>query len=340
MPSPAPTVRPAAAGDPTLGRIILAFLAVYIIWGSTYLAIRWAIETIPPFTMAGIRFLVAGSLLLVWARARGVPAPTRGQLRDGVVVGALLLLGGNGAVVWAEQWVDSGLAALLVATVPFWMVLLDWLWGDGRRPSVWAWMGIVWGLFGIWLLVGGGGFGVLEGQALVGGAVLLAGSMSWALGSIQSRRARIPAAPRMATAVQMLAGGVLLAAAGAVSGEWARWDPSGTSLRSLLSLAYLIVFGGMVGYSAYIWLLRVSTPGRVATYAYVNPVVALFLGWLLAGEELGPRTLVAGTIILSAVVVLNRVSPPGRGRRGRAAAGPPAVVHAPVPRDGRGDGDP
>jgi drug/metabolite transporter (DMT)-like permease len=241
-------------------------------------------------------------------------------------------------VVWAEQWIDSGLAALLIATVPFWMVLLDWLWGGGRRPSGWAWVGIGWGLLGIWLLVGGGGFGVLEGPALVGGAVILAGSVSWAVGSIHSRRAEVPAAPRMATAIQMLAGGVLLTVAGIVAGEWSRWDPGATSLRSGLSLAYLIVFGGMVAYSAYIWLLRESTPGRVATYAYVNPVVALLLGWLLADEPLGPRTLLAAGVILSAVVLLNRVSRPRRPRTGSApaVAGVAARNGAPV-RDTPGD---
>ncbi len=326
--------------DPPLVPVLLAFLSVYLIWGSTYLAIRWAIETIPPFTMAGIRFLIAGSLLLLWARARGVPSPTRAQIRDGVVAGALLLLGGNGAVVWAEQWVDSGLAALLIATVPLWMVLLDWLWGGGRRPSRWAWIGIAWGLFGIWLLVGRGGFGVLEGPALVGGAVILAGSVSWAVGSIHSRRAAIPAAPRMATAIQMLAGGVLLSGAGILAGEWSRWDPWATSLRSVLSLAYLIVFGGMVAYSAYIWLLRVSTPGRVATYAYVNPVVALLLGWALADEPLGTRTLVAAGVILSAVVLLNRVSRPGRGRRGPAPPASPGAAMPSPARSRKADGDP
>ena len=334
-----PRPAPSGTGDglePPLAKVLLAFLALYLIWGSTYLAIRWAIETIPPFTMAGIRFLIAGSLLLLWARARGVPGPTRAQLRDAVVAGALLLLGGNGAVVWAEQWVDSGLAALLIATVPFWMVLLDWLWGGGRRPSGWAWVGIGWGLFGIWLLVGGGGFGVLEGPALVGGAVILAGSVSWAVGSIHSRRAAVPAAPRMATAIQMLAGGALLTVAGAAAGEWTRWDPAATSARSVLSLAYLIVFGGMVGYSAYIWLLRVSTPGRVATYAYVNPVVALLLGWLLADEPLGPRTLLAAGVILSAVVLLNRVSRPRRSRRGSA----PAIAGVVTRNDAPGPGTP
>lgn len=300
--------------DPSVAALILAFLAVYLIWGSTYLAIFWAIETIPPFTMAGIRFVIAGSLLAAWARWKGVPGPTVEQVRDNAVVGALLLVGGNGAVVWAEQWVPSGLTALLIATVPFWMVLLDWLWTGARRPSLVAWLGVVWGLFGVWLLVGGGGSVGIGGDGILGAVVILVGSLSWAFGSIHSRRIRVPAAPRWATAVQMLSGGILLALVGALAGEWTAWAPMQTSLRSLLALAYLIVFGGMIAYSAYIWLLRVSTPGRVATYAYVNPVVALFLGWAFAGEPLTPRTLWAAAMILSAVVLLGRVSRPLRRR--------------------------
>lgn len=314
MSAPATVPLDASPPDPGTLRVGLAFLAVYLIWGSTYLAIRWAIETIPPFTMAGIRFLVAGGLLFTWARLRGQPVPTRRQLRDGALVGALLLVGGNGAVVWAEQWVDSGLTALLIATVPFWMVLLDWLWAGSARPSRWAWIGVGWGLAGVWLLVGRGGFGLLQGPALLGGVVILAGSLSWAFGSILSRSVRLPASPRMTTAVQMLAGGVLLTVLGGVSGEWQSWVPAATSLRSLLSLLYLIVFGALVAYSAYIWLLRVSTAGRVATYAYVNPVVALFLGWGLAGEPMTGQTLVAAAIILSAVMLLNRVARPRRLR--------------------------
>lgn len=303
---------------PAVVRVLLAFAAVYVIWGSTYLAIRFAIETIPPFTMAGARFLTAGALLYGWARARGVPRPTRRQLRDGAVVGAFLLLGGNGAVVWAEQWVPSGLAALLVATVPLWMVILDWLQGGGARPSPGIGFGLVWGLAGVALLTGGLGAEAFEPRALVGGLVILGGSLSWAAGSIYARSATVPTAPRMATAVQMLAGGALLTVAGAGAGEWAGFDPGAVSLRSAAALAYLIVFGALVAYSAYIWLLGVTTAARVSTYAYVNPVVALLLGWALADEPLTPRTLVAAGVILSAVLVLNRL---GRRRRSAPSAG-------------------
>ncbi len=300
--------------DPSTLRVALAFAAVYLVWGSTYLAIRFAIETVPPFTMAAVRFLIAGALLYVWARLRGAARPSRREWRDALVVGGLLLLGGNGAVVWAEQWVASGLTALLVATVPLWMVLLDWLWAGAPRPGVWSWFGLLWGLFGVWLLVGTQGNGVLTGPALVGGIVVLAGALSWAWGSILSRSMQFPSGPGMSTSLQMLAGGTMLCGAGALSGEWSSWAPAGTSLKSILALGYLIVFGAMVGYAAYIWLLRVSTPGRVATYAYVNPVVALLLGWALADEPLSLRTLAAAFVILSAVVVLSRVSAPSRPR--------------------------
>jgi drug/metabolite transporter (DMT)-like permease len=302
-----------------------AFGAVYLIWGSTYLAIRFAIETIPPFTMAGLRFLVAGGVLFAWARLSGAPAPTRAQWRDGAVVGALLLLGGNGAVVWAEQWVASGLVSVLVATVPLWMVLLDWLWAGAERPRPAAWFGLAWGLFGVWLLTGGIGDGLRDGPWLMGVLVVLAGALCWAFGSILARQAHLPPRPRMATAVQMLAGGMLLTGAAAVAGEWGSWDPAATSLKSLAALAYLVVFGAVVAYAAYIWLLRVSTPGRVATYAYVNPVVALLLGWALADEPLTSRTLIAAAVILSAVVLLNLVSRPREPRPKKAARDPDLV---------------
>ncbi|MEK9502233.1 EamA family transporter [Gaopeijia maritima] len=311
----APSHRPDPA-DPSLARLLLAFAAVYLIWGSTYLAIRFAIETMPPFTMAGVRFLSAGALLYLWARSRGAPNPTRRQVRDGAVIGAFLLLGGNGAVVWAEQWVPSGLVALLVATVPLWMVLIDWGWGDGERPSIGVALGLVQGLVGVAWLTGG-----LQGEefgprAMVGGVVVLLGALSWAVGSIVARTAQAPAAPRMATATQMLAGGAMLLVVGGGAGEWSGFAPAQVSAASWLALAYLVVFGALVGYSAYIWLLGVTTAARVSTYAYVNPVVALVLGWALADEPLTPRTLGAAAVILSAVLILNRL-----GRRRRVPVG-------------------
>jgi len=298
--------------------IVAAFAAIYLIWGSTYLAIRFAIETLPPFLMAGVRFLVAGSLLFGWALLKGAPLPDRGQVRDATIVGLLLLLVGNGAVVWAEQWVPSGLAALLIATVPLWMVLIDWLWAGRPRPRPAVWASIALGLCGVALLVGTDGIRIESPEELIGMAAILGGSFVWAAGSIYSRGARLPVAPRMGTAVQMLSGGTALLLVGSLLGEWGRFSVETTSAKSIFALLYLIFVGGIIGYGAYIWLLREAPAERVATYAYVNPVVALFLGWWLASEPIGPRTILAAFVTLSSVVMLNLLT-----RRGWGVSGPP-----------------
>lgn len=293
--------------------IIAALLAVYVIWGSTYLAIRFAVETLPPFLMAAVRFLVAGAILYGWRRAKGFPRPTRQQWRAATVVGGLMLLGGNGGVVWAEQWIESGTAALIVATVPLWMVLLDWLRPEGRAPRPLVWAGIAVGLAGVVIL-----FGAPENGDMytAGWVVLVLASISWALGSIYSRTAPLPA-PLLATGMQMLAGGGLLLVAGLVTGEWRDLDPSTFSTRSILALLYLIVFGALIGYSAYVWLLRVTSAAVASTYAYVNPVVAVFLGWLLAGEALTPRIALASVVIVGGVALITLA-----GRRRPAAVRP------------------
>jgi drug/metabolite transporter (DMT)-like permease len=296
--------------------VVAAFLAVYLIWGSTYLAILFAIETIPPFLMAGARFLLAGGVLLAWTRWHGAPMPTREEWRGATLVGLLLLLGGNGAVVWSEQWVPSGLVALLVATVPLWMVILHWLWGGGSRPGPALLLGIAWGLVGVALLVGSQEIGSGSREDLLGGLVVLGGSLSWAFGSVWQRRARLPRHPHTASAAQMIGGGAGLLVAAALAGDLGRFDPGAVSLRSAVSVLYLVVFGSLVAFSAYLWLLRVTTPARASTYAYVNPVVALLLGWGLAGEPLGGRTLLAAFVILTSVMIITvqggvrRVSPP------------------------------
>jgi drug/metabolite transporter (DMT)-like permease len=295
----------------TRAGIIAALAAVYIIWGSTYLAIRFAVETLPPFLMAGVRFVVAGSVLYGWRRAKGFPRPSPGQWRSATIVGALMLLGGNGGVVWAEQWIESGTAALIVATVPLWMVLLDWLGPGGRAPRKMIWAGIIVGLAGVAILFGAPDDGEMY---TAGWVVLILASISWAVGSLYSRSARLPA-PLLATGMQMLAGGALLLVAGVLTGELGGLDPSTFSTRSVLSLLYLIVFGALVGYSAYVWLLRVTTPAVASTYAYVNPVVAVFLGWVLAGEALTPRIMLASAVIVGSVALITRAS-----RRPRPAA--------------------
>jgi drug/metabolite transporter (DMT)-like permease len=304
----------------TRGRVVAGFAAVYVIWGSTYLAIRYAIETLPPFLMAGVRFLIAGTLLFAWTRRGGGPLPSRRHWLGATIVGALLLLGGNGGVVWAEQSVPSGVAALLVAIVPCWMVLLDWARPGGTRPTVPIAAGLVLGLGGIVLLVGPGALGSAERVDPLGAAALLFASLSWAAGSIYSRHTALPPRPLQATAMQMLAGGALLVLAGLAAGEPARLDFSAISSRSVFAMLYLIVFGSFVGYSAYVWLLRVSTPARVSTYAYVNPLVAVLLGWGLAGEPLTRRMMIAAAVIVVGVALIT-VAGQGSARANRSAAG-------------------
>ncbi|MCK5651605.1 MAG: EamA family transporter, partial [Gemmatimonadetes bacterium] len=285
-------------------RVLAALVSLYLIWGSTYLAIWFAIDTLPPFLMAGFRFVVAGGLLYGWARSRGAPHPSLRFWRTAAVTGALMLAGGNGAVVWAELFVPTGLVALLVATVPLWIVLLDWAWGKGRAPAVGTILGVLWGFAGVVLLITGGEIGQGSRNDLLGGLLVLGGAAAWATGSVVSRYAARPSAPGIGTAMQMLCGGLVLLAIGLARGEIGTIDPGQISAASVLALCYLVVFGSLVAFSAYIWLLRNTTPAVAVTYAYVNPVVALFLGWALVGEPLTSRTLLAALIILSAVLVI------------------------------------
>lgn len=290
--------------SPGRGKVVAAFAAVYIIWGSTYLAILYAIETLPPFLMASVRFVIAGTLLYAWSLPRAPRRPTGAEWRAAFVIGGLLLLGGNGAVVWAEQMVPSGIAALLVAVTPCWMVLLGWLWHGARRPGLRTVTGLLLGFGGIALLIGPS---ALVGSGSVhpaGALVLMLGSLCWATGSIYSKKAPTAPGALLATGMQMLMGGGLLFLAGVVTGELGRLDPGAVSLRSALAVLYLIVFGALVGYSAYVWLLRVSTPARVSTYAYVNPVVAVLLGWAIAGEALSLRMGLAAVIIIAGVALI------------------------------------
>ncbi|HEX6059235.1 MAG TPA: drug/metabolite exporter YedA [Gemmatimonadaceae bacterium] len=294
---------PHASAAPSRARILAAFAAVYVVWGSTYLAIRIAIDTMPPFLMAGVRFLVAGGLLYAWARSRGAPAPTRRQWITAAIVGGFLLLGGNGGVVWAEQRVASGVAALLVATVPLWVVMLEWLRG-GTRPGLGTTAGVVLGLAGLAILVEPGS--LLGGGRIdtLGALVLVGASLSWSIGSLYSRRHKSGDTPLLGSATQMLMGGALLVVFSLVTGDAARLDLAGVTLASMLALVYLIAFGSLVGYTAYIWLLGVVAPSRVATYAYVNPVVAVFLGWLILDEPVTSRVLLAAGVIVAAVALI------------------------------------
>jgi drug/metabolite transporter (DMT)-like permease len=293
---------------PSRTRIALAFAAVYLVWGSTYLAILYAIESIPPFLMAATRFLVAGGVLYLWARLTGGTRPTKAQWVATAITGILMLAVGNGAVTWSEQRIPSGLAALFVATVALWMVLLEFLRKNGTRPTRLSIIGLLLGFGGVALLVGPAALTNARDVDVLAALVLIGASLSWAAGSVYSRVLARPASAALGSGMQMLAGGIVLAIVGVSSGEVGQLDIAAVTTRSMLSVAYLIVFGSLVGFTAYAWLLRVCTPAAVATYAYVNPMVAMLLGWLIAGEEFGPRMIVAAAIILSGVALINRAS--------------------------------
>lgn len=286
-------------------RLLAAFAAVYVVWGSTYLAIRFAVETLPPLLMAGVRFMIAGGILLAWARLRGgSDGPTRRDWITGLLGGALLLLGGNGAVVWAEQRVPSGIAALLVAVVPFWMVVLDWLRPGGRRPAAFVFVGLGLGLAGLALLVGPSSFRAGGDIDVAGAAVLIAGSLSWAVGSLYTKGSPRPSSPNNGSGTQMFAGGICLLVVALLSGEGGRLDLAHASARSLMGFAYLVTFGSLIGFTAYAYLLAHTSAAKAATYAYVNPVVAVLLGWAFANEPITSRTIVAAAVILAGVAII------------------------------------
>jgi drug/metabolite transporter (DMT)-like permease len=288
-------------------KVWLALLTVYVVWGSTYLAIRVAVRTLPPFLMAGVRFLVAGGLLYAWAIRRGDAAEDpigRPQWRSAFLVGGLLLLGGNGGVVFAERVVPSSIAALVVATVPIWMALFAARRG-GERLLFKAVVGLALGLAGVVLLVRAGGSN--GGFVDPFGVILLVGaSVSWAFGSVWARHLPLPRRPLVTTAMEMIGGGALLSLAGVVTGEIGQIDFEAFSASSLLALAYLIVFGSWAGFSAYVYLLHNASTSVASTYAYVNPVIAVFLGWALLSEPVTALTLVAAAMIVGAVVLILR----------------------------------
>ncbi len=280
-----------------------ALLAVYLIWGSTYLAIRFAVETTPPFLSAAFRFIVSGAFLYTWRRIAGDPKPTGAEWRSAATVGIFLLLGGNGGVVWASQFIPSSLAALLVATVPLWMVAMDSARPSKQKPSVRAIIGILTGFCGVVLLIR---FAVSDDAFfnLVGATAVLFASLSWAVGSLYARSAKLPESQLLATGMEMFAGGIALLLIATAVGEWHRLDMGAVSLRSALALAYLTVIGS-TAFVAYAWLLRVAPTPLVSTYAYVNPLVAVLLGYFLADEPMTARTLFSAGLIIGSVVLVS-----------------------------------
>ncbi len=289
---------------------VAALLSIYLIWGSTYLAIRVVIETMPPFLTSSIRFMIAGLLFYAWARLRGADRPKAIHWRSASVVGALLFLGGNGAVVWAEQWLASGMVAMLIATEPLAIALLLAFWpGETHRPGWKTFAALGVGFGGAILLALSGGVVSDSPAPWFAPWVVLLGTASWATGSLYSRDAPAAKSPVMTTGMQMFTGGVFLGVMALVRNEPAAVDPSGFSTASIVAFFYLMIFGSMIAFGAYSWLLRTTDPTLISTYAYVNPMIAVFLGWLLMSEPIGGKTIVASALIVSAVIVVLRRRP-------------------------------
>lgn len=288
--------------------LIAAFAAVYIFWGSTYLAIKYAIETLPPFLMAGTRFVIAGGILLVIARfSKDYETPKAAHWKTSFIVGTLLLLFGNGGVVFAEKYISSSLAALLVATEPFWVVLLSWLWLGKARPNIKTIAGLGLGFLGVYLLIGGQPAHATDAGSsmqFLGAIAIILAAMAWATGSIYGLRAPVPKSAIQTSGMQMLSGGIVLFVVSFLSGEMFRFDIAQVSSNSVFGLIYLIIFGSLIGFTAYSWLLKNAQPSIVSTYAYINPVVAVFLGWMIANETFTTQMLIGAGIIVGSVALI------------------------------------
>ncbi|MCQ3931859.1 MAG: multidrug transporter [Chloroflexi bacterium] len=288
-------------------KIGVAFLAIYLIWGTTFLGIRIAVETIPAFMMAGLRFFFAGGIMMVILLARGGYFPSLRHWRSAVIVGGLMLVGGIGLVSFAEERISSGLAALVVATIPIWITLFGWLGFGGKKPSPQIFTGLGLGFVGIILLFAPSLDA--DNDQLAGMGIVFIGAMFFAMGSLYSRRAPLPQDTRMSTASEMLAAGILLLGVSLLLGEPSRLDITSISLRSIVALIYLTIFGSIIGYTAYLWLLKTVEPAKVSTNFYVNPVIAVVMGWLVADENVTLPMIFATIVILAGVAVINTKLP-------------------------------
>jgi drug/metabolite transporter (DMT)-like permease len=293
--------------------VLVCFAVIWFVWGSTFLAIRIAIADLPPVLMCGLRLLLAGALLLAWAALTRAPLPSPREARHAALVGLMLPAAGNGSVTVSELHVPSGIVALLVATIPLWMALLASFGPHAMPPAGRARLGLVLGFGGILLLIGPGLLDAARAEFSPWWALLpVAGSLSWAWGSLWSRRVALPVSPVASTGIGLAAGGVVLLALAVPSGDWARFEPAAVGAAAWAALLYLAVAGSVLGYSAYLFLLREVAPGKVATYAFINPVVAMALGWAFAGEALSPRTLQAAVIVVVAVALITTARAPAR----------------------------
>ena len=292
-------------------KIWLALLALYIVWGSTYLGIKVAIETIPPFFHASIRFLISGMILVIWQRSAGHAMPTRKQWVSAAIIGTLLLLGGNGLVSWAEQFIPSGIAALIIGSMPMFLVVAEALRPNGVKPTWRAIIGLLIGFVGIFILVGPAEISGSSTKLNTFGVIALLGAcVTWASGSVYSKTADLPKSSLMNTGAQMLMGSFSLLIVSLLTGELHGWDIAAVSSRSIYGLTYLILVGSLVGFASYGWLLQNAPISLVATYAYVNPIVAVFLGNWIGNEPLEPRIWIAAAIIIGSVIFINTGNKP------------------------------
>lgn len=292
---------------PTRLNIAIALLIIYVVWGSTYLAIKFAVVSVPPLMMAGIRFSVAGAILLAIVAPRNTQPLEWRHWLSCMLVGGMLLIGGNGPVCWASQFVPSGISALVVSTAPIWFAVLDWTIFRGPRPGPLTVVGLAAGLGGVYFLIDPHKFDSHDPTAAVPlwpALSLLSACFFWTLGSLLSRRLPLPNSPLLATAMEMFTAGVALIALSFATGEYARVRLDQLDARGLISLAYLIVFGSLIAFSAYVWLIRVCSPAVVSTYAYVNPMVAVALGALFADERITSRLLIGAATIVASVVLI------------------------------------
>jgi len=305
---------------PSSAFLVLNFMAVYFLWGGTFFAMRLGVEAIPPLILAGIRHFTVGILFYPLLRWKTGQKPNRRQWTTAAISGVLLMCLGNGGVCWAERTVPSGIAALLVATVTLWIVIVDWLRPGGVRPSARVLFGTALGFAGMVILVGPMQIGKAGRVDPVGAIILIVASLAWACGSLVAKHGEMPSAPLLGVAMQGLWGGGLLWVIGFCNGEVAQFHPSTVPLRSWLAVAYLLVCGSVIGFSSYLYILKNSTAARVGTYAFVNPMVALAIGWLLGGEGMSSRTALAAGVILTAVVMV--ISAPHRKAAARPALAP------------------
>lgn len=284
--------------------MLLALTTIYLIWGSTYLGIKVAVETMPPFAMAACRFFIAGIALMIFLMLRGMKRPTLRQCLDNTIIGTLLLLGGNGLVAWAEQFMPSGITALLIGIGPLFVVLTEWAWPGGQRPTLGIIAALLLGLAGVVWLAAPWETSLEGGLPIAGVSVILFSCVCWSIGSIYSRHAKSSPDPFQAAALQMLGGSLALFITAFATGDFARLELTAISGESWTAFAYLIVAGSLVGFSTFVWLMKNVQPALAATFAYVNPIVAVFLGWWLLDESVTSRTFGAASIIITSVIII------------------------------------